>query len=104
MEELKVLLVCGSGASSGFMATNINKVAKKRGINCKVIARSTSEVDSYIDSVQAIMIGPHMKHIKDDIVSLAEGKNVDVFVMKKSYYAMLDGNAALDHLLSVVQK
>lgn len=104
MEEMKVLLVCGSGASSGFMATNMNKAAKKRKVNCKVIARSTSEVDSYVDSVRAIMIGPHMKHIKQDIEEAAAGKNVSVIVMKKSYYAMLDGNAALDHLLSIVEK
>ncbi|MEG2799919.1 MAG: PTS sugar transporter subunit IIB, partial [Erysipelotrichaceae bacterium] len=32
MEDLKILLVCGSGASSGFMATNIKKEAKKQNI------------------------------------------------------------------------
>ncbi len=100
MKDLNVLLVCGSGASSGFMATSMNKAAKKRKITCKVLARSTSEVDSYIDAVDAIMIGPHMKHIEPEVSEKAAGKEVKVIVMKKSYYALLDGNAALDHLLS----
>lgn len=100
MKNLKVLLVCGSGASSGFMATNMNKVAKKKGISCKALARSASEVDSYIDSVDAIMVGPHMKHLEPEISEKAKGKDVKVIVMKKSYYAMLDGEKALEHLLS----
>ena len=31
MEKLNVLLVCGSGASSGFMAANIRKAALSKG-------------------------------------------------------------------------
>lgn len=104
MENLKILLVCGSGASSGFMATNIRKAAKTKGIDCKAVARSTSEIDSYIDSVDAIMIGPHMKHIKEDLESTAKEKGVVLIVMEKSYYSMLDGEGALNHLLSVIKK
>lgn len=100
MKDLSVLLVCGSGASSGFMATNMNKAAKKKGITCKVLARSKSEVDSYIDTVDMVMIGPHMKHIKPEVEEIADGKDVKVVVMKKSYYALLDGNAAIEDVLS----
>ncbi|GIN64124.1 PTS sugar transporter subunit IIB [Robertmurraya siralis] len=100
MKDLSILLVCGSGASSGFMATNINKAAKKRGLNCKVLARSKSEVDSYIDSIDMVMIGPHMKHIKPEVDEKAKERDVKVVIMKKSYYALLDGDAALDHILT----
>ncbi|MEZ7791094.1 PTS sugar transporter subunit IIB [Niallia circulans] len=100
MKDLSVLLVCGSGASSGFMGTSISKAAKKKGINCKVVARSKSEVDSYIDSIDMVMIGPHMKHIKAEIEEKAADKDVKVMVMKKSYYSLLDGEAALEHILS----
>lgn len=104
MKDLRVLLVCGSGASSGFMATNMNKAAKKKGIACKVTARSKSEVDSYIDSIDMIMIGPHMKHIVPEVEEKAEGRDVQVVVMKKSYYALLDGDSAIDHILSLYEK
>ncbi|MDF9825705.1 PTS system cellobiose-specific IIB component [Breznakia sp. PF5-3] len=100
MEKIKVLLICGSGASSGFMATNISKAAKKKGIDISITARSKSEIDSYADSVDMIMIGPHMKHIKPEVEEKVEGKNVKVVVMKKSYYALLDGESALEHIQS----
>mgnify|MGYP000113885904 CR=1 FL=1 len=40
-----VLLVCGTGASSGFMAKNIRNAAKARGVDVSVKARSDSEVE-----------------------------------------------------------
>ena len=104
MKDLNVLLVCGSGASSGFMATNINKAAKKRGINCKVKARSQNEVDSYIDEIDCIIVGPHLKYAVPELEDKANGKNVKVAIMKKSYYAMLDGEKALGHILSLYEE
>ena len=40
MAKHNVLLVCGSGASSGFMAANMRKAASARGIEITVNARS----------------------------------------------------------------
>lgn len=94
-----VLLVCGSGASSGFMAVNIRKAAKKRGIDMTVTARSEAEIPNYIDGVDTIMVGPHLKYLVDEIKSKYADKNVTVFLMKPSYYSMLNGEAALDDLL-----
>lgn len=102
MEEKNVLLVCSSGASSGFMASNINKAAKKRKVAVKVKARSQNEVDSYIDDIQLIMVGPHLKYAVPELEEKAEGKDVKVALMKKSYYALLDGDKALDHILALL--
>ena len=48
MAKHNVLLVCGSGASSGFMAANIRKAASARGLEITVTARSESEVLNYV--------------------------------------------------------
>ena len=32
VRKMKILLVCGAGASSGFMAQSMRKAAKKRGL------------------------------------------------------------------------
>ena len=99
MEKLSVLLVCGSGASTGFMAANIRKAAKARGLDISVVARSESEIDSYIDEIDALMVGPHLAYIMDEVDEITDGNDVKVILMKKEYYATLDGEAALDHLL-----
>lgn len=100
MKKLNVLLVCGSGASSGFMAANMRKAAKARGLDMKITARSESEIENYIDEIDALMVGPHLAYIMDDIEEYTQGADVKVILMKPSYYSKLDGSAALDDLLS----
>ena len=100
MSKLNVLLVCGSGASSGFMAANMRKVIKERGLDIVVTARSESEIENYIDEIDALMVGPHLAYILDDIDEYTQGADVKVILMKAEYYSKLDGAAALDDLLS----
>ena len=103
MKKLNVLLVCGSGASSGFMAANIRKAAKARGLEISVVARSESEIESYIDEIDVLMAGPHLAYIMDEVDELAEANpDLKVILMRKDYYATLDGEAALDHMLEEV--
>ncbi|GGG03522.1 PTS lactose transporter subunit IIB [Paenibacillus albidus] len=99
-EMLNVLLICGSGASSGFMAANIRKAAKKRNLNMDIKARGEAEIENYINDIDALLVGPHLAYIMDDINELTKGTDVKVLLMKSSYYSTLDGEAALDDLLS----
>ena len=99
---LNVLLVCGSGASSGFMAANMRKEAAKRGLDMKITARSESEIENYIDEIDALMIGPHLQYLEDEMAERCEGTDVKVILMKPEYYSVLNGEKAIDHLLSVV--
>jgi len=102
MDKLRVLLVCGSGASSGFMAANIRKAAKIRNLDWQVNARSDSEIANYIDETDLIMVGPHLAMLMDEVSEWTEEfPDVKVVLMKPEYYAHLDGDMALDHILSV---
>ena len=104
MKELRVLLVCGSGASSGFMAANMRKAASKMGLNLSIKARSESEIESYIDEIDALMVGPHLAYILDEIEEYTHGNDVKVILMKAEYYSTLDGEKAVKHLLSEMEK
>ncbi len=104
MQELRVLLVCGSGASSGFMAANMRKAAGKLGLKMSIKARSESEIESYIDEIDALMVGPHLAYILDEIEEYIHGNEVKVILMKAEYYSTLDGEKAIKHLLSEMEK
>jgi len=97
--ELNVLLVCGSGASSGFMAANIRKAAAAKGLSIKVAARSESEIEDYIDEIDALMIGPHLAYLMDDVDEITQGSKAKILLMKPDYYATLDGEKAIAHLM-----
>ena len=101
MKKLNVLLVCGSGASSGFMAANIRKAAKTRALDITVSARSESEIENYIDEIDCLMIGPHLAYLLDEVDAIVGKTKVKVELMKPEYYSTLNGDKALDHILSL---
>lgn len=92
-----ILLICGSGASSGFMAANMRKAAKKEGLDYKIQAKSEAELADYADGIDALMVGPHLKAEFDSIKEQVPN-NVKVILMKQDYYALLDGKAAIQDL------
>ena len=103
MKKLNVLLVCGSGASSGFMATNMRRAAVARGVDMDVKARSESEIENYVDEIDALMVGPHLAYILDEVEEYIGDNDVKVILMKPEYYSTLDGNKALDHLIAEME-
>lgn len=57
---LHILLVCGTGASSGFMAKNIRKAAKEENLEINVKARSDSEIEEYIEQLICCSLVLHL--------------------------------------------
>ena len=88
-----ILLVCGTGASSGFMAKNIRQAAKARNIEIGVKARSDSVVEDYIEDIDLLLVGPHLSYMLHDLEDIA-----DPFIPKDAY-GELDGDAVLDFAL-----
>ncbi len=96
-----VLLVCGSGASSAFMAMAIRKAAVQENYPITVFARSESEIENYADEIDAVMIGPHLSSTYQDIKEQYQD-HFQVILMKPSYYATLNGAEALAHIKEVL--
>ncbi|MDR2551882.1 MAG: PTS sugar transporter subunit IIB [Treponema sp.] len=99
MDPCTILLICGSGASTAFMAVNIRKEAAKQGLDWTITARSEAEIENNADKVDCIMLGPHLDYLLDELTE--RFKNKKVAVMKKSYYSVLDGAAAIKHISSL---
>ena len=102
-EKINVLLVCGAGASSSFMAAKMRVAAKKRNIDLGITARSESEISNYIGDIDAIMVGPHLADYFETVKE-SYGEECPVILMEKTYYGRLDGDKAIDHLLNEMEK
>ena len=101
-KSLNILLVCGAGASSSFMAAKMRMAAKERGLDLTITARSESEISNYIGFIDALLVGPHLNGVYEDAKE-HYGRDFAVILMKKDYYAVLDGNKALDHVLEELE-
>ena len=95
-----ILLVCGTGASSGFMAKNIRQAAKTRGYNISIKARGDAEVEDYIEEIDDLLVGPHLRYMLQDLEEIADPYDVPVRIIPEEAYGSLDGNAVIDFLLS----
>ena len=96
-----ILLICGSGASSGFMAAAIRKAAKKRGVSVTVKAASESQLDDRINDIDYLLIGPHLSYMLNDIQEQTKDKQVKAAVIPQKVYGALNGEKALDLILSL---
>ena len=59
MGTIRVLLCCGAGFSSGFLAQKARQAAKKKKLDMTVEARSESVVSEYMDKMDVLLVGPH---------------------------------------------
>ena len=97
-KKLKILLVCGSGASTSFMAAKMRFAARDSGLELDIAARSEGEIANYIGDVDAVMVGPHLSGDYETLVK-TYGDECRIILMDKSYYGNLDGKKAIEHLL-----
>lgn len=93
-----ILLVCGSGASSGFLARNIRMAAKEQGNELSVIARSDAAVEDYLDTLDLLLVAPHLDYMVSELENVASPYHVPVRVIPKDAYGSLDGTAVLEFI------
>lgn len=103
MNGKNILIVCGGGASSGFLAQSIRKAAKKRGISLDIKARSESEVDDYINDIDVLLFGPHLKYMEEDLKNTGKAHNVPVAMIDQSIYGSIDGDKCLNLILELME-
>ena len=97
-----VLLVCGTGASSGFMASNARKAAKERNVPLDFIARSDSVIEDYIEGSSLVMIGPHLSYLLDDLKDDYGSYNVPMAIIKDEVYGSLNGDGLVNQVLEIL--
>lgn len=93
---MKVLLICGVGASSGFIAQQMRRAAKAQGIDASIIARSESELLDAVKDVDVLLIGPHLAYQEETIKNAIAPFGVPYGFISEEIYGSLDGAAALE--------
>lgn len=101
---MKILLCCGAGMSSGFLANNLKKAAKKNKVSAEVMAKSHVEVENYLSDADILLIGPHYEGEKQKFNKMVEQYNIPMLVIPKTIYGMLDGEGLLKFVLEELNK
>lgn len=104
MDSINILLCCGAGMSSGFLANAVKKASKKRKLNVKVNAHAESNVMSVVkDGADILCIGPHYASSYEKYKELCQPYNTKVIVIPKDIYGTLDGEGLLDYVIKELE-
>ena len=103
-EFMKILLICGVGASSGFIAQQMRRAAKARGLDVTIVARSESELLDSVKDSDCLLIGPHLAYQEQMIKELIAPYGVPYAFIPEEIYGAIDGAGALDVALKLINK
>ena len=95
----RVLLCCGAGFSSGFLAQKARQAVKARKLDMTIDARSESVISEYLDKMDVLLIGPHYESALPKFRETCEPLGIKVALIPADIYSTLNG----ERLVSLVE-
>ncbi|WP_350349169.1 hypothetical protein ABIQ69_04355 [Agromyces sp. G08B096] len=92
---MRILIVCGAGASSTFVAVRLRRAAAARGLEVQAVATSETGLASALPGSDVLLVGAHLSDRLPAIRDLATAESVPVATLPESAAAG-DGSATLD--------
>ncbi|WP_159502106.1 PTS sugar transporter subunit IIB [Microbacterium sp. 18062] len=92
---MRILVVCGSGASSTFVAQRLRRAAREAGLDHDATAISRSALADRLGSAQIVLIGPHLTDAIDGIRTDAAAYGIPVLVLPDDVFSDRDGARTL---------
>ena len=97
---MRILVVCGAGASSTFVAMWVRKAASARGLDVVASASSETELDELAADNNVVLIGPHLADRFDDLAERVRARGASAVLVPEHIITTRDGDAALDLALA----
>lgn len=101
MEQLKVMLCCGAGMSSGFLAQRIRVEAKKQKLDLQIEVRSESQVSQYYGKFDILLLAPHYANQLPTFSGLGEKHGFKAAAIPAKVYSSMDAKAMLELIQSM---
>lgn len=93
---MKILVVCGAGASSTFVAQRLRHAAQARGRDISAIAGTEQSLPIDLDAADVVLVGPHLEASLDRIEHDAAYRGARVILLPADVFGDLDGTRTLD--------
>ncbi|KQO97362.1 PTS sugar transporter subunit IIB [Leifsonia sp. Leaf264] len=100
---MKILVACGAGASSTFVAQRIRRLGRERGLAIDVVPTSDALLEDAARDAAVVLLGSHLASRVDSIRSrLAAVGDASVVVLPEAAFTDHTGAIALDSALDAV--
>ncbi len=99
-----ILIVCGAGASSTFLATRLRSLAAIRGLDLAVQAASDSDIEARLESIDVLLVGAHLAPAFDRLNARAMQSGVAAALLPSTVFGQGGAEAALDLALGLAAR
>ncbi|WP_254431414.1 PTS sugar transporter subunit IIB [Agromyces sp. Marseille-P2726] len=93
---VRIIVVCGAGASSTFVAHRIRRAASLRGVDVRATATSEAGLERALADADVLLVGAHLNDRLDGLREQAAAASVPVAILSESAASAGDGEEALD--------
>lgn len=98
---MRILVGCGAGASSTFVAQRMRVTLAARGLDIDVVAGSDSDLDARLGDprlgpVDVLLVGPHLAPQYEQICELAARYGVSARLLPAEVFSIRNGDASVD--------
>lgn len=88
---MRILVVCGAGASSTFVAQRVRRAAHERGLDYSASAGTSRSLPIDLDAADIVLVGPHLAPELDQIRAAAAPRGATVVLMPDDVFADQSG-------------
>jgi PTS system cellobiose-specific IIB component len=92
---MRILVVCGAGASSTFVAQRVRHAAHDAGFPYSAFAGTEQSLPIDLDAADVVLVGPHLSHAMDRIERDAAARGTTVVLLPPDIFTDLDGTRTL---------
>ncbi len=98
---MNIYLVCNAGMSTSILVQKMQEAAKEKGLEANIEAFSVEVLDEKVNSADAVLLGPQIRHMLGDVKKIVDGKcPVEVIDMRD--YGMIRGDKVLDKAIKMI--
>lgn len=92
---MRILVVCGAGASSTFVAQRVRHAAHARGRDLSAVAGTEQSLPIDLDAADVVLVGPHLEHVLEQIARAARPRGTRVVLLPADVFGDTDGTRTL---------
>lgn len=92
---MRILVVCGAGASSTFVAQRVRHAAHDQGLAYIAFAGTEQSLPIDLDAADVVLVGPHLAHALERIERDAAARGTTVVLLPPDVFADKDGTRTL---------
>jgi cellobiose PTS system EIIB component len=101
---MRILVVCGAGASSTFVAQRVRHAAHERGLAYTAFAGTEQSLPIDLDAADVVLVGPHLSHAIPRIEQVAATRGTRVVLLPEDVFGDLDGTRTLALVTEAIER